>query len=73
MMVIDQVRFAMSEAKSKSAVEPEPWIGSKAARTHLQISAPTLQRWIRDGRLKPKRTPTGEYRFRRSELDAVLA
>ena len=31
-----------------------------------------MRRWIKQKKLKPKRTPTGEYRFRRSELDALL-
>jgi excisionase family DNA binding protein len=53
--------------------EAEPWISSKLAARHLGISHITLRRWVKDGRLTPKRTPTGEFRFRRSELDAVLA
>lgn len=52
--------------------EPEPWIDTNAACLHLAISAPTIRRWIKAGRLKPKRTPTGELRFRRSELDTLL-
>ncbi len=65
------------DSPSHSAVAPspdtEPWIGTAAACVHLGISIITLRRWIKIGRLKPKRTPTGEYRFRRSELDAVLS
>ena len=52
--------------------ESEPWVNSKTACLHLGISMPTLRRWIKDGRIEPKRTPTGEYRFRRSELDLLL-
>jgi excisionase family DNA binding protein len=52
--------------------ESEPWVNTAAACKHLSISAPTIRRWIKAGRLKPKRTPTGELRFRRSELDALL-
>lgn len=50
----------------------EPWINTSAASQHLGISIPTLRRWIKAGLVKPKRTPTGEYRFRRSELDLLL-
>ncbi|MCX6879384.1 MAG: helix-turn-helix domain-containing protein [Verrucomicrobia bacterium] len=52
--------------------DPEPWIDTTAACRHLSISAPTIRRWIKAGRLTPKRTPTGELRFRRSELDTLL-
>lgn len=50
----------------------EPWIDTAAACKYLAISAPTIRRWIKAGRLKPKRTPTGELRFRRSQLDSLL-
>ena len=52
--------------------ESETWIGTVPACEHLDISVPTMRRWIKDKKTKPKRTPTGEYRFRRSELDALL-
>ena len=52
--------------------DSEPWIDTNAACRYLAISAPTIRRWIKAGRLKPKRTPTGELRFRRSELDTLL-
>lgn len=55
-----------------SLADFEPWIGTTTACRHLGISALTLRRWIKSGRLKPKRTPTGEFRFRRSELDGLL-
>ncbi len=50
----------------------EPWINTAAACLHLDISMQTLRRWIKAGRLKPKRTPTGEYRFRVSELNQLI-
>jgi len=52
--------------------ESEPWIGTVRACRHLGISIPTIRRWIKAGKLKPKRTPTGELRFRISELDTLL-
>lgn len=58
--------------KTNSHGSDEPWVNTTAACQHLGISTPTIRRWIKAGRLKPKRTPTGEYRFRRSELDLLL-
>jgi excisionase family DNA binding protein len=63
------------KAKQNSAIHfpvPEPWVPTGAACQHLGISIPTIRRWIKDGRLNPKRTPTGEFRFRLSELDSIL-
>ena len=50
----------------------EPWVAIESACKHLGISIPTMRRWIRDGHVKPKRTPSGQYRFRLSQLDALL-
>lgn len=55
-----------------SADSEEPWINSYDACHHLGISIATLHRWVKSGKLKPKRTPGGVYRFRRSELNALL-
>ncbi len=52
--------------------DSEPWVNTAAACKHLSISSPTIRRWIKAGKLKPKRTPTGELRFRKSELDTLL-
>jgi excisionase family DNA binding protein len=52
--------------------QSECWINTTAACKHLDISPATIRRWINAGRLKPKRTPTGEFRFRRSGLNALL-
>jgi excisionase family DNA binding protein len=52
--------------------EAEPWINTVAACLHLGISTATIRRWIKAGRVKPRRTPTGEYRFRRSDLNSLL-
>lgn len=60
------------ETTTNPRLESEPWVNTAAACLHLGVSMPTLRRWIKAGRLKPKRTPTGEYRFRKSELDLLL-
>lgn len=43
------------------------------AATALGVSTDTLRRWDRDGRLRAVRTPTGQRRFRRSDVEALLA
>lgn len=62
--------------KKKSAInaseQAEPWLTTTEACRHLSISIPTLRRWLKGGRLKAKRTPTGGLRFRQSELDSLL-
>jgi excisionase family DNA binding protein len=68
----------MKTDESNSAVlsEPqpaEPWLKTPAACKHLSISVPTLRRWVKAKRIVPRRTPTGEFRFRREDLDALLA
>ncbi len=60
------------DTPEKSKPESEVWINLKAACCHLGISVPTGRRWINGGILKPKRTPTGAYRFKRSDLDDIL-
>jgi excisionase family DNA binding protein len=76
MSLVAQVRpqQPMNTIKQREQQKPdsEPWIDTNAACRHLDISAPTIRRWIKAGRLKPKRTPTGELRFRRSELDLLI-
>jgi excisionase family DNA binding protein len=68
-----QATMTTSNTNTVPRSESECWINTAAACKHLAISAPTIRRWIKAGRLKPKRTPTGELRFRRSELDSLLA
>lgn len=45
-------------------------ISQALAREGVLLSAPTLQRYAREGRLPARRTPGGHYRF---DLDEVLA
>jgi excisionase family DNA binding protein len=52
--------------------DSEPWVNTARACKYLHISIPTMRRWIKEKKVTPKRTPTGEYRFRLSELDALL-
>jgi len=52
--------------------DPNPWMNTYEACQYLRISKPTIYRWIQAGLLKFKRTPGGELRFRRSDLDNML-
>lgn len=58
---------------ASTALVDDPWLKTPEACEYLRISVPTIRRWVKDGRLIPKRTPTGEFRFRRSSLDELLA
>ncbi len=61
-----------TDITSHQPPDVEPWVNTARACKHLGISIPTMRRWIKAKKLSPKRTPSGEYRFRRSELDALL-
>lgn len=63
----------MTNKTTLNTPSAEPWVNINAACAHLGISIPTMRRWIKAGTLKPKRTPTGDYRFRISELDTLLS
>ncbi len=60
------------DTTTEPGAESEPWVNTKTACIHLGISMPTMRRWIKSKKLKPKRTPTGEYRFKRSELNLLI-
>ncbi len=47
------------------------WIG--AAATLLGVTVPTLRNWDRTGKLIPIRLPSGERRYRRTDIEAILA
>lgn len=44
----------------------------EAARL-LEVSIDTLRRWGEAGRIPMSRTPTGSRRFRRADVEAILA
>ncbi len=43
-----------------------------AAAALIGISADTLRRWEKHGRIASFRTPTGHRRFRRADIEALL-
>ncbi|BBZ51946.1 hypothetical protein MHEI_36630 [Mycobacterium heidelbergense] len=44
-----------------------------AAAGLVGVSVDTLRRWERNGRIIALRTPTGHRRFRRADIEALLA
>ena len=42
------------------------------AAAFLRVSYSTLRRWEAAGQIAVERTPTGQRRYRRAEVDAVL-
>lgn len=53
--------------------DDEPWLGTSASAKHVGASIPTFRRWLKLGFVTAKRTPTGELRFRRSELNKLIS
>jgi excisionase family DNA binding protein len=45
---------------------------SSQAASHLGVSLATVRRWSNDGYLRGYRTPGGQRRFSREQLDAFL-
>lgn len=68
-----QTDTTIMNAEPNSAIRPvERWLTTGEASRHLNIAPITLRRWIKDGKIKPRRTPGGKLRFQRESLDAVL-
>ena len=49
------------------------WLTIREAADLLNVHPETLRRWDRTGRLTTSRTPTGHRRYRRADLDALMA
>jgi excisionase family DNA binding protein len=51
-----------------------PWMTRKDAALYMRVSVQTIDRWARDGMITRYSLPGGaDYRYRRDELDALLA
>jgi excisionase family DNA binding protein len=49
------------------------WLSTKEAARHLGVSIPTLNRWVRRGRVRfYVLEANGRRRFKREDLDALL-
>lgn len=55
-----------------AALTAEELLPVGTAASLIGISADTLKRWERDGRIRSTRTPTGHRRFRRGDVEALL-
>lgn len=53
--------------------ESDPWLNTEAACKYLSVQKLSIYRWVKAKLLTPKRTPGGELRFRRSDLDDLLS
>lgn len=52
---------------------PDDLLTSAEVADLARISRATIGRAVKKGRLTPLRTPGGHFRFRRSDVDALLA
>jgi putative resolvase len=48
------------------------WLTPQEASRRLGVSVRTLTRWEAEGRISPRRTPTGHRRYDQAEIDALL-
>jgi len=59
-------------ADSDNYEEPS-LLPSGAVAKLFNVTATTVRSWERDGKLRAIRTPGGQRRFRRSDVEALLA
>lgn len=57
---------------STTAAHPDDLLKIAEVSALLRVSYSTLYRWEKDGRIEVERTPTGQRRYRRSQIDAAL-
>ena len=51
----------------------ERLLTTREVAEHYRVTERTIRNWVRSGRLRPKRTPTGRLRFPEDQLDAPSA
>lgn len=51
---------------------PDELLSTGAAAAVLGVSDETLRRWVEDKRVRHIRLPSGQLRFRRTDLDELL-
>ncbi len=51
----------------------ETWLTLKEAAEVLKLSTITVTNYIKDGQLKAKQLPGGQYRIAQSEVERLLA
>lgn len=53
-------------------LSPDDYLTAGEAARLAQVSIDTIRRWGEAGRIPMTRTPTGNRRFRRADVEAVL-
>lgn len=51
----------------------EPLLSPREAADRLQVSETSVRRWVKLGRLKAIRLPSGRRKVRLSEVEAILS
>jgi len=64
------VMFVKSAAVSPKVADSQ-WLSTKEAAQYLGVGEATIQRWVREGRLKAYRFGQRVLRIRRSDLEAI--
>lgn len=68
------VVVSVSVCQSAYSVSNEPFdLSPKEAAELVGVHEYTLKRWAADGKVRAFRTPGGWWRFRSSDIDALLA
>lgn len=52
---------------------PDPLLTSTQVAKTFGVSAETVRNWAEAGKLPHLRTPGGQYRFRRADVEAFMA
>ena len=71
-MFAENVRYAANvviERTPRSA--STEWLSANRAGDLLGVSGRTVVRWIEDGRLKARRTPGGQFRLLRADVERL--
>ncbi len=53
--------------------EDRDWFTPEQVGKSIGVAAQTIRRWIKDGLLIAKRTPTGLFKIHKDEMNAMLA
>ena len=53
-------------------IEGAPLMSSAAVATAYKVHRQSVMRWTRAGKLHPIRLPSGQYRFFRAEVEALM-
>lgn len=49
------------------------WMRTAEARNALNVSISTLRRWDKAGHIRTHRTPTGQRRYWRADIERIIA